>query len=140
MIASRQARALQNLGCLGSLIHSDPVLGLCHLQAEVIVKKPQVTHLEHRRHIRHEHVIVTVVPAGDHQIIHVHPHNNPAVTSTPQIDDVLGVASLEAELDQRFIKLGVPSVWSLLKPVEGLDEMQHLVLVASEHEDGGHHA
>ena len=61
-VAPSQPGVLENLRCVRALAQGDAVCRLSHLQAEVVVQQPYITHLERALHLRLE--LVDVIGAA----------------------------------------------------------------------------
>jgi hypothetical protein len=88
-------------------------------------------------HLLLERVDVDLIAAGDDKIVDVHSHHEAAVSSTAEVDGVLGGAPLEPKPEQGLVEFGIPGSRSLPEPIKFLDEVEHLAFMAPEDEAGG---
>ena len=129
--AGEPAQLDDELG-VGGLAKGDAGAVLVDLDPQVEGEKAQVAHLEGRLHLLLERLHLSLLGAGDHQVVYIDAYQQGIAILAPLVDSRLVRTLLEPHLLEGGVQLGVPSSGCLPQAIEGLAQAKNLVLLAGD--------
>ena len=133
-VAAGEPAQLDDALGVGGLAKGDARAVLVDLDPQVEREKAQIAHLESRLHLLIERLHLSLLGAGDHQVVDVDAYQQGIAVLAPLVDSSFVRALLEPHLLESGVQLGVPSSGRLPQAVEGLAQAENLVLLAGDDE------